>query len=179
MGLIDGCVSMSDKPLAAAINVPPKDRVSFDGKDISVPYDRHKRTVQRIRVSGVVRAGSVAIPAYSTEYVGGVFLLEPGGAYHGFTGSVSLEGKCSEIKTLNTRPTLFQFLEMETVCRPRSLREEFSNGQLKTSLFVGDRQFVFDPELINQHVRTVAWKEWPDILLAQMYENPEDFPPTR
>jgi len=180
VGIIDGCVSMSDNPYAAETNVPPEQRQSFSGKHVSVPFERHKNTVQRIRASGIIRDGPVAVPAYGTEYIGLLFQVEPSGAFWEFTGSVSLEGDCSKIKAFNTRPAYSQLLRMENRHRLRSLRKEMLTGQLKLSLIVGETEISIKPELLKRKTSSILWKRWSKLLFAQMYENPDtNFPPTK
>lgn len=178
MAMIEGCVKMDRVPTAAEFNLPPEKRVSFDGKNINFGYDRHKQTVQHIRTSGHFRdtPASIAVPAYGTEYLGVLFSASSR-AYVEFTGSVSLRGECSEIKVSNTRPSIEQILEMG-LRYPKSLRSEVLGGQLTISLIAGDNQITVDPEMINQKVYSLRWKRWPELRLAQMYENPDsDFPP--
>ena len=180
LGIIDGCVSMSDNPWAAEINVPTKERQSLVGKPVNAAFERHKNTVQRIRTSGIIRNGPVAVPAYGTEYIGLLFQVDPSGAAWEFTGSVSLEGDCSKVQVFNTRPAYSQLLKLENRQRLISLRPEIFTGELKLSLIVGEAEIPIEPELLKDKASSILWKRWRELLLAQMYENPDsDFPPTK
>jgi hypothetical protein len=79
--------------------------------------------------------------------------------------------KWATIDQLFEMPSLRDFL--------KAMRPEFMSGQLVISLIAGDNQIAISPEQIKT-LRSLQWKNWPDLLLPQMYENPQtDFPPLR
>jgi hypothetical protein len=100
------------------------------------------------------------------------------GAYFEVTRSISLQGKCEEIKVLNTKPSLFQIFDTAAIhySRPKGLRSEFQSGQLTITLFMGNAQLIVETKKIKQLTSTQE-ESWSNLGLAPMYENPNtDFP---
>jgi hypothetical protein len=175
---ITGCVKMGD-PHAAEINLPSKERVDFSGKDITFAYERHKHTVQKISDVGIVRQDSQVVPKYGTAYVGVLFPFPAQGAFVEATRSVSLQGKCDEIKVANTQPSLSQIFDIGAIYRssPKGLRSEFRSGQYAVTLFVGNDQVRVATKKISQ-LTSIPEQRWSTLGLAAMYENPNvNFPP--
>jgi hypothetical protein len=180
--MIFGCAALPD-PLAAEENLPMDEQVDLKGKNIADIHKRHEHTVQSIRVSGEFQPHaqtSVVVGAYSTEYVGVLFPTSTG-PYYQVSGSASLKGDCSGIATPNRWPSASQLLEdaHPRGLFPKTLRKEFFNQQLALVIFGTNDQFAVTPELIRQLV-SVRQENWENLLLPQMYENPQNIhPPVR
>jgi hypothetical protein len=182
MAMIDGCVSID--PRAAEISLPPEERILVR-KDGSFPsealYDKHLHTIQRISMSGIIRQDSQVIPQYGTAYIAALFRFENQGASLEAPNSISLKGKCNEIKVANVHPSLSQVFDRWAISssNPKSLRSEINNGKLKISIFVGNNRMVINPADLKP-MYSVNWKRWPDLALPRMYENPSsDYPPVK
>ncbi len=167
LALIDGCAKIS--PFAADGSLPQELR-SHEGQSIVEIVESRKNAVQRISVAGQFRRGSAleVVPPYATSYVGVLFPLEIQRGVLGVPGSVSLEGDCSKVKVANDTPGVFHVF---TEGVPRSLRPEFSTGQLRISLIVGSRNLDVPREDIKS-IRSLPWNSWPVVSLGQLYENP-------
>ena len=60
---------------------------------------------------------------------------------------------------------------------PRDLAPELRDGQLKLRLQVGGKLFEQDPQTVGL-LRSIPWKKWPALSLAEMYELPDqDYAP--
>jgi hypothetical protein len=176
--LIEGCVRL-DNPLVAEPSLPQKEQIELHGRPIDFGYERHKHTVQSIRISGIFQDSSssaIVVPSKATDYVG-IFFPASTGPYYIVPDSASLSGECSNIKTPNKWVTINQLLEKASPRRfPKSLRQEFINGQLKISLLAANDQITVFPSQLKPLV-SLPWSTWQDLLLPQMYENPQsDFP---
>jgi hypothetical protein len=170
----------------AEMSLPPEERVTDSGAVAAAR--RHQHTVQCIFLSGNFRDTSstnIGISAYGIEYIGVVFPLESTlpQSHEGVMGSVSLDGRCAEVKERNKNPTIFHIFANKPLRGFEStqvLRPEFSGGQLKILLQAGDRLVIVPPEVIKPLIDRISWKSWTDLLLQQMYEIPStDNPPTK
>lgn len=180
--LIEGCIKIDDNPIVAEGSLPPEEQIELSGKQLDFSYERHKHTVQSIRVSGIFQEPSltaIAVPSQATEYIGVLFPASPA-PYYIVPRSASLSGECLNIKTPNKWVTIGQLLKEASPRRfPQSLRNEFANGQLKIFILGANDQIAISPSQIKPLI-SLRWDNWPDLLLPQMYENPQDtFPPLK
>jgi hypothetical protein len=70
--LIEGCIKMDDNPIVAEDSLPPEEHIDLSGKQLDSSYERHKYTVQSIRVSVIFQEPSltaIAVPSQATECV--------------------------------------------------------------------------------------------------------------
>jgi hypothetical protein len=176
---IDGCVKMDDHPDEAEMGVPREQRVSeeTEWEELS---DRHKNTVQRLLATSSLQQppnSQLAIPAYSAGYIGLTFHHETSPqAFRSRQGSVSLTGNCSEIKTPNPYPSVFQLINTRPEYKFTALRPEFLDERLKISVITSSQQVVIKPGVLKP-IRSLRLGAWPNLDLSQMYENPQVFPP--
>lgn len=179
--LIEGCVRM-DEVIAAEESLHPEEQISVNGKQLSEIYERHKDTVQSIRVTGIFQEpslSSIPVPSQAIEYVG-MLLPSSSGPYYIVPGSAARSGDCSKIKTTNKWATIDQLLENASRHSfPKGLRKEFSHNQLKIILFGANSEIPIPPSQIKPLI-SLRWDNWSNLLLPQMFENPQDsFPPVK
>lgn len=179
--LIEGCVKL-DPIGAAEESLPPEEQVELNGKHLNDIYERHKDTVQSIRVAGIFQEPSLSaflVPSQAVEYVGMLFPTSSG-AYYIVPGSASRSGECSKVKTTNKWATIDQLLEHASPHGfPKGLRSEFSNRQLKMYLLGTNSEIPILPSQIKPLI-SLRWDNWSNLLLPQMFENPQDtFPPVK
>lgn len=180
-GFIEGCVKM-DEFIPAEESLPPEEQINLSGKQISEIYERHGNTVQSIRVTGIFQEPSISsipVPSQSIEYVGMLFPTSSG-PYYIVPGSASRSGECSKVKTTNKWATIDQLLEDASLHRfPKGLRSEFRNYQLKLYLLGANSEIPILPSQIKPLI-SLRWDTWSNLLLPQMFENPQDtFPPVK
>jgi len=167
-------------PLLVNQAFPQNQQIDFDGKQWDEIAKRHEHTVQRIRVSGRfqnIADTTIVIGSHAIEYVG-IWFPTSTGPYYSEPGSASLTDECSKITTPNRWPNTDQLLEnaMPRGAFPTSLRKEFYDHRLAVQLFAANGQIAVMPEQLKSPVR-VSWKDWPELLLPQMYENPQTMYP--
>jgi hypothetical protein len=178
MAMFDGCAPID--PRVAEVNLPPEERILVR-KDGSFPTealsDKHLHTIQRISMSGIIRQDSQVVSGYGTSYIAALFRFENQGADYEAPNSISLKGKCNEIKVANAHPSLSQIFDTWAIqySNPKSLRSEINNGKIKISIIVGSNHMVINPAYLKP-IYSVSWKRWPDLALPQMYENPSSIP---
>ena len=141
-----------------------------------------KTAVQKIRVTGAVRADSRVLPPGGVGYVGVLWPLPPGssGATMVIIGSASLKGPCSEITRGTPQPSINDLLTIGPIhySWPKDLAQGFRDGSLKIKLHVGGKALTIEPSLLGK-LYSIEWKTWRSLDLARMYEVPEtDYPPT-
>lgn len=176
MAMFEGCAKIP--PEVADMHLPAKDQVP-SGTNINVFHEKYKNSIQRISGSAIIRQDSQSLPARGISYVGALFPLGGHGAYHSVKGSVSFEGNCAEINTANPHPAISQVFDIQRIHNdlPKDLREEFKNGKISITLFVGSEQLSVPSELIKP-LKSLRTERWEDLALPQMYENPDtSFPP--
>jgi len=178
VAVIEGCVNLD---LIAAKNILIEGEKVPDPLIMDDNYAQLQRsTIQRIRVSGLIRQDSRDVPSLSMAYVGILFPLPAGqsGAIILEPKSASINGNCDIIKKANTQPGIGQLLEMGPNRTMRDLVPEFRNGRLKIRLHVGSEVIEINSKILGE-LKSVPWKSWSSLALAQMYEVPEsDYPPT-
>jgi hypothetical protein len=180
-GFIEGCVKM-DEVIAAEGSLPPEEQISLSGKPMNAIYERHGDTVQSIRVTGIFQEPSLSslpVPAQSIEYIGILFPTSSG-PYYIVPGSASRSGECSTINTTNKWATIDQLLENASLHDfPKGLRSEFNDHQLKIYLLGANSEVPTLPSQIKPLI-SLRWENWANLLLPQMFENPQDtFPPVK
>lgn len=179
--LIEGCVGM-DRVFIAEQSLPPEEQIILSGKNMNKIYERHSDTVQSIRVTGIFQEtslSSIPVPSQAIEYVGMLFPTSSG-SYYIVPGSAARNGECSKIRTTNKWATIDQLLENASPRGfPKGLRKEFSNHQLKLVLFGANSEIPILPSQIKPLI-SLRWDNWSNLLLPQMFENPQDtFPPVK
>lgn len=179
--LIEGCVKM-EQVFAAEESLPPEEQIRLNGKQLNEIYERHSNTVQSIRVTSIFQEpslSSVPVPSQAIEYVGMLFPTSSG-PYYIVPGSAARGGQCSKIKTTNKWATIDQLLENSSPRGfPKHLRKEFGNHQLKLVLFGANNEIPILPSQIKPLI-SLRWDDWSNLLLPQMFENPQDtFPPVK
>ncbi len=178
---IEGCVKM-DQVIPAEESLPPEEQIEIIGKQMKEIFERHSDTVQSIRVAGIFQDPSLSstpVPSQAIEYVGMLFPTSAG-PYYIVPGSAARSGECSKIKTANKWATIDQLLENASPHDfPRGLRKEFGNQQLKMILFGANNEIPIRPSQIKPLI-SLRWDDWSNLLLPQMFENPQNsFPPVK
>lgn len=139
-----------------------------------------KSTIQRIRISGIIRPDSRDVPSLGIAYVGILFPLPLGryGAMMVEPRTASTKGKCEAIKKANTQPSVRQLLDFGPSRNAvRSLAPELRDGRLKIHVHVGNKVLEISPGMLGK-IKSLLWENWSHLALAQMYEVPEDdYPP--
>lgn len=141
-----------------------------------------RTAVQKIRITGAVRADSRALPPGGVGYVGVLLPLPPGrsGAMMVVEDSASLKGQCSKIPRATPQPSIAQLLKIGPIhySEPEDIASGFRDGSLKIKLHVGGKALPIEPSLLGK-LYSIEWKTWRSLDLARMYEVPEtDYPPT-
>jgi hypothetical protein len=178
MALVEGCVRIP--PLVAESHLP-KNMQLGSGTNINKLNERHKKSIQRISGSAIIRQDSQAVAAHGISYVGCIFPFAGQPAYFTIPGSVSLKGDCKEIKVANPHPSISQVLNIKRIHYdlPNGVIDELKNGNLSITVFIGSEQITISPNLIKP-LKSLKIKRWEDLALAQMYENPDtNFPPLK
>ena len=142
--------------------------------------EKHKKTIQRISGSAVIRQDSQVIPGYGISYVGAVFSLPSQGVYHAVQGSISLNGDCKEIKISNPHPAVSQVFEIGRIHYelPKGISPEFRKARFELALFVGSDRIIVDPAQIRP-MRSLRLERWEELAFPQMYENPDTSYPSK
>jgi hypothetical protein len=141
-----------------------------------------RTAVQKIRMTGAVRADSRVLPPGGVGYVGVLLPLPPGksGAMMVVDDSASLKGPCSDIPSPTPQPSITHLLKIGPIhySEPKDIAQSFRNGSLKIKLHVGGKALTIEPSLLGK-LYSIEWKDWRSLDLARMYEVPEtDYPPT-
>ena len=141
-----------------------------------------KTAVQKIRMTGAVRADSSVLPPGGVGYVGVLLPLPTGksGAKIVVEDSASLKGPCSKITKAYSQPTIMDLLTIGPLHNswPRDLAQSFRNGSLQIKLHVGGKILTIQPSRLGK-LYSLTWKSWRSLDLARMYEVPDtDYSPT-
>lgn len=130
-------------------------------------------------MSAGINQNSKLISEYAISYIGAIFTFQKQGAFGIIPNSISLIGNCEEIEVSNPQPAVQQLLNINSINEfPKGLCPEFYDGDLKLSLFVGNEKISIDPNKIIKPIRSLRLKNWGELALPQMYENPETgYPP--
>lgn len=111
-----------------------------------------RTAVQKIRITGAVRADSRVLPPGGVGYVGVLLPLPPGmsGAMIVVEDSASLKGQCSKIPRATPQPSIAQLLKIGPVhnSEPKDIAESFRDGSLKIRLHVGGKALTIEPSLL-------------------------------
>lgn len=177
MALIDGCIPLD--PLVADSHLPENQQIA-NGTNINLIIEKYKKTIQKISISAGISQNSKLISEYAISYIGTIFTFPKQGAFGIVPNSISLIGNCDEIEVSNPQPAFHQLLKIRSINEfPKVLCPEFYDGVLKLSLFVGNEKISIDPNKIINPIRSLRLKNWEELALPQMYENPETgYPPT-
>lgn len=102
-----------------------------------------RTAVQKIRITGAVRADSRVLPPGGVGYVGVLLPLPPGrsGAMIVVEDSASLKGQCSKIPRATPQPSIAQLLKIGPIhhSEPEDIAPGFRDGSLKIKLHVGGK----------------------------------------
>ena len=163
VALLEGCVGI--EPFAAEGTLPPSERFP-SGTPMKDIITRHEHTVQRIRVSGLIRRDSRHVPAGGLGYVGILFPFpagRSGASLLGEPGSISLKGNCEEIEKSNSQPSVQQIFEAVLNRKyPKGLAKEIRDGRARFSLSIGSAKTLLEPSLIKKLV-SIRWKNWENL----------------
>jgi hypothetical protein len=181
LAILEGCTSigvhavhtLGKKLLLEGETLPPS---------VSDPAyaELERTTIQRIKVSGTIRANSEDLVPSGLSYIGVMFPVRSGGRVTmEAPGTVSTKGKCDAISKWTSQPSISQLLKIGAIAYelPKDIAPEFRDGRLKISLHTSKEALELNPKVIGT-IYSVREEHWQSLLLPEMYEVPDqDYPP--
>jgi len=176
LATIEGCVPV---PLGAGeLMLIPGETPLPQPVTVDAAYqERQKNTIQRIRISAVIRKDSIEIPASGIGYTGILFPITGGrtGALHIVPETVTITGKCDAIKKFSPQPSVQQLFKIGPIhyTFPNDIAAEFYTEQLSLTLHFSSEVLKVNPKNFGKLTGIIAM-HWSSLLLPQMYEVPDD-----
>jgi len=139
--------------------------------------ERERNTIQRIRISGVIRKDSNEIPSLGIGYTGILFPLMGGrgGALFHVPETVTTTGKCDAIKNFSPQPSVQQVFKIGPVhyTFPSDIAVQFYTEQLSLAIHFSTDVLKVNPKTFGKLIGLTA-EDWSSLLLPQMYEVPDN-----
>jgi hypothetical protein len=182
VAVLEGCAPIS----AHTVQILGSKKLLIEGETLPPSNDPaygelEKTTIQRIKVSGTIRAGSQDLES-GVAYIGILFPVRSGGgATMEAPQTVSIKRKCDAIKKWISQPSISQLLNIGAIKYelPKDIAPEFRDGRLKIHLHTTKEILELNPKVIGK-LYSVREEHWQSLLLPEMYEVPDqDYPPRR